>query len=74
MSQKIYQMITDKIIKLMGEGLIPWEKPWKGGGPKNLATGRFYRGINILLLCTEGNGLLGNVQASHKIRWAGSQG
>lgn len=52
MSQKNYQMITDKIIKLMGEGLIPWEKPWKGGGPKNLATGRFYRGINIWLLCT----------------------
>lgn len=52
MSQKIYQMITDKIIKLMGEGLIPWEKPWKGGGPKNLATGRFYKGINIWLLCT----------------------
>lgn len=53
MSQKIYQMITDKVLKMMDEGVIPWEKPWHGGGPKNLATGRFYRGINVWMLsCT----------------------
>jgi len=57
-SQKlnIYQMVTDRIIASLERGVIPWEKPWKapnykdGSFPRNLQTGRPYRGINVMLL------------------------
>lgn len=54
MSQKIYEMITEKILDLMNEGIVPWHKPWHGVGPKNMVTGRYYRGINVWLLSCSG--------------------
>jgi len=53
MSEKIYQMITDKVLELLEAGVIPWEKSWTGAEPQNVITGREYRGINAFLLgCT----------------------
>lgn len=26
----VYQMVTDRIVEMMNQGIIPWEKPWKG--------------------------------------------
>ena len=63
MSNKVYEIVTDQIIRQLEEGTVPWHKPWKWGsgfsfsgstaGPVNLATKKPYRGINIfLLLCT----------------------
>ena len=61
----LYQEITDKIIRELEQGRVPWVQPWLGSGagvaaplglPKNAATGRPYSGINILILwlaCTE---------------------
>jgi N-terminal domain of anti-restriction factor ArdC len=57
----LYQEITDKIIRELEQGRVPWVQPWAGvpaplGLPKNAATGRPYSGINILILwlaCTE---------------------
>ena len=57
----LYQEITDKIIRELEQGRVPWVQPWAGapaplGLPKNAATGRAYSGINILILwlaCTE---------------------
>ncbi|MBC3540624.1 ArdC family protein [Rufibacter sediminis] len=51
----IYQEVTDKIFQKAQQGVMPWQKPWSGGGysfglPKNGTTGAMYRGINILLL------------------------
>jgi antirestriction protein ArdC len=53
----IHQEVTDKIIKQLEKGCIPWQKPWMADGhnlpltiPKNCATGKKYRGINIVLL------------------------
>ena len=47
----VYQMITDRIIEQLEEGVVPWKKPWTEGGlPCNLITLKPYRGINILLL------------------------
>jgi antirestriction protein ArdC len=52
----LYQVVTDRIVNSLKEGVIPWEKPWKAsqytGGPfpRNFATGRPYRGINVMLL------------------------
>jgi antirestriction protein ArdC len=50
-NHNIYSMVTDKIITLLSQGVIPWRKPWHGrGAPCNLLTMRPYRGINVLLL------------------------
>lgn len=50
----LYQEVTDKIIQALEQGTPPWVCPWdKGHGsvlPANFATGRLYRGINVLLL------------------------
>jgi antirestriction protein ArdC len=50
----LYQEITDKIIRQIEGGTIPWVQPWAGGPalsmPTNASTSRSYSGINILLL------------------------
>jgi antirestriction protein ArdC len=47
-----YQVITDRVITLLEQGIIPWQKSWHGGElmPRNLASGREYRGVNVFLL------------------------
>jgi antirestriction protein ArdC len=47
----LYQLVTDQIIALLEQGIIPWVKPWKDAGiPMNLLSKRPYRGINLWLL------------------------
>jgi antirestriction protein ArdC len=48
----VYQAITDTLIEKMGDGdLPPWRRTWTAAGaPKNLASGKAYRGINLFLL------------------------
>jgi len=51
MESKVYQVITDRIVGLLEKGTIPWRKPWAGGGsPRNLCSGKEYRGVNVFLL------------------------
>ena len=46
-----YQVITDRVISMLNEGVIPWRKPWLDtGSPKSLQSGKPYRGINIFML------------------------
>lgn len=48
-----YEIITEKILAELEAGNVPWQKPWAGGpanAPKNLVSGKRYRGINVLLL------------------------
>ena len=58
MSQKIYDLITDRIIALLEAGVIPWRKPWDAasGAPRNLTSGKAYRGVNAMLLASLGFG------------------
>jgi antirestriction protein ArdC len=51
----IYQDVTDRIIRELEEGRVPWVQPWDGaqcslGLPRNSVTGRSYSGINVLIL------------------------
>ncbi len=48
----IIQTITDRIIARLDAGVAPWRQTWQRGLPASLATGREYRGINILMLGT----------------------
>jgi len=52
-SNNVYQIVTEKIINLLEQGVVPWKKPWRGGKagmPKNLISRKPYRGVNIFLL------------------------
>ena len=50
----IYQEVTDRIIDLLKAGTVPWRNPIRRqageGWPKNLQSGKAYRGINVFLL------------------------
>lgn len=50
----VYQSVTNTIITALEAGTPPWVHPWNHGAgdmlPANLASGRRYRGINVLLL------------------------
>ena len=51
----LYQAITDRIIKELESGTVPWRKPWKGSsGAISRATGKPYSILNQLLLPKEG--------------------
>ena len=53
----VADIITNIIIEKLEAGCIPWRKPWNGSAaaPKNIVTGKPYRGINAFLLgCTGG--------------------
>lgn len=50
MSEKIYEMITDRMIQLLEQGVVPWRRPWRVGAAVNWKTQKAYRGINTLLL------------------------
>jgi antirestriction protein ArdC len=52
-----YDVITDRILELLDKGVIPWRKPWAAGAagfPKNGASKKAYRGINIFMLSAAG--------------------
>ena len=72
----LMQDVTNRIIEQLESGSVPWVKPWKGDGgyrgesclPKNLITGKAYRGINRLILwgASESNYFLTYRQAKLK--------
>jgi antirestriction protein ArdC len=47
-----YERITERIVSLLEQGTVPWNKPWKvkTGLPRNLISKKPYRGINVFLL------------------------
>lgn len=51
----VYQIITERIVKLLAAGVIPWLKPWDTtqGPPRNFVTKKYYRGINVFLLSNQ---------------------
>lgn len=56
MTTTVYQIITDRILAKLEEGIIPWRKPWtsEAGEPQNLFSRREYRGINVFMLGMSG--------------------
>ena len=48
----VYDIITERIIGLLKQGTVPWQKPWnvRRGFPCNLVSRKPYRGINVFLL------------------------
>src|SRR5580765_7648694 len=54
MSAELYQRITDQIVAMLEQGVVPWRSPILGrqsaGQPKNLESDKPYRGVNVFLL------------------------
>jgi len=50
MNNKVYKIITDRIIEKLEKGVMPWKQTWKCGIPQNYISKKAYHGINILLL------------------------
>jgi antirestriction protein ArdC len=47
----VYAIVTEKIINLLEEGIVPWRRPWTAAGlPRNLVSKKPYRGVNLFLL------------------------
>ena len=56
MSKSVYEMVTDRIIKQLESGVIPWEKPWTGirSGAFNRVSKRSYSLLNQMMLKHDG--------------------
>lgn len=54
MANAVYGIITDRIIKLLEAGTIPWRSPWSAGSPANIVSRKAYRGINPFMLACSG--------------------
>lgn len=56
MSKNVYEMVTDRIIEQLENGIIPWEKPWTGvrSGAFNRVSKKSYSLLNQMLLKYEG--------------------
>lgn len=50
----VYQVVTERILAALSEGVAPWVRPWTGSPkdalPYNARTHRRYSGVNVLLL------------------------
>lgn len=60
-NDKVYEIVTEKIIASLEAGTVPWHKPWAGGEqglPRSMSNGRIYRGINtwLLMMSAEASG------------------
>jgi antirestriction protein ArdC len=50
----VYEIVTQTIIEKLEAGEIPWRRPWVTSAPKNLVSGKEYRGINTFMLGVSG--------------------
>jgi antirestriction protein ArdC len=46
----VYEVVTDRILASLRNGVVPWRCPWRVETPKNLISKKEYRGVNVLLL------------------------
>jgi antirestriction protein ArdC len=54
MKVDVYQAVTDRLVSLLEQGVVPWRSPYlaKVGIPRNFVSKKPYRGINVFLLST----------------------
>ena len=71
----VYEIVTEKIIEKLNQGVIPWRRPWNAPAARNWQSGKEYNGINRLLLdcgeyvtfkqCAEAGGKVKKGEKSH---------
>jgi antirestriction protein ArdC len=50
----VYAIVTERIMQKLEQGVVPWHKPWEQGIPRNLVSGKPYRGVNVFLTASAG--------------------
>ncbi len=50
----VYEIVTQRIIEQLEAGVAPWRKPWTSKAPANLCSTKEYRGLNVLMLASQG--------------------
>lgn len=52
---KIYSLVTERIIESLEKGTVPWRKPWNAAMrmPLSMSSRKYYRGVNVWLLALE---------------------
>jgi antirestriction protein ArdC len=50
----VYEIVTQTIIEKLEAGNVPWRRPWITSAPKNLVSGKEYRGVNTFMLGASG--------------------
>lgn len=52
MKTTVYEMVTERIVAAIENGVAPWHKPWVSvsQSPRNAVSGKDYRGVNVFLL------------------------
>jgi len=72
----LYQTVTDQIIAMLESGVVPWRSPIlgrsKAGHPKNLNTGKQYRGVNVFLLAFTSPISKGTMRLTKRRKYDGS--
>lgn len=59
MSERAWDVVTERVVEMLGRGVVPWRRPWRPelcGGVANLVSGRAYSGVNAMLLPALGYG------------------
>ena len=51
----VAEVIADKFIQSLENGVAPWQKPWNSLNPHNAETKRIYSGVNAFMLSFFGN-------------------
>lgn len=56
MSKSVYELVTERIIEQLENGVIPWERPWTGvkSGAFNRISKKSYSLLNQMLLKYDG--------------------
>jgi len=51
-SERIHELVTERMIAALERGVVPWRKPWQPatGRPRSMTTAQPYRGVNVFLL------------------------
>lgn len=59
MKKSVYQMVTDRVMEQMKQGIIPWHRPWTGAadGAINYVTRKPYSLLNQIMLGRAGEWL-----------------
>ena len=54
MNDKVYKIITEKVIEALKNGKAPWRRTWRVNSLANLKTKKPYRGGNVFILAAAG--------------------
>lgn len=47
----VYEIVTDRVLSdIAAHKVLTWRRPWRTSAPKNLVSGKEYRGVNVFLL------------------------